>query len=209
MRRRRAVTDFLRDNRRLFPLTGLLVLGVIGGIAVYLAIAKTAGTAEMGALLHVNAVAGGLKNGLRALGSACFPTALGVLLLFLLGLWSCGAPFVLAVPFVYGLGLGMTEAYYYALGGRGVLAVVTVILPNALLTAAVLIMAGAESLRLCLQISRRLLPAALTGAEEQEPDALWQVFRLYCLRFLLFSAAAVAVGVTDVLLRTVFAARLP
>ena len=210
-RRRRAVTDFLADNRRLFPFVGLFLAGVILGVAVYV----TAGsriTDDWGALLTCRGISGGLRTGLRALWSSCFSTFLLLGVLCLLGLWSCGAPFVLLVPVFQGLGLGLTEAYYYSLGGRGVAAVAAVIMPHGLLTAAVLAMAGAESLRLCTSLSRQLLPpAAEPSADSGSAPAggLWNTFRLYCLRYLLFVLGAAGAGLTEVLLRTLFCRLLP
>ena len=49
--------------------------------------------------------------------------------LFLLGLWGCGAPFILAVPLLHGIGLGLTEAYYYSRGWGGVAMVAAAVMP--------------------------------------------------------------------------------
>ena len=203
IRRRRQWTDFWMGNRRLFPFAGLYLAGAAIGVAVYV----TAGsriTEDWGALLHVSGLTGGLKNGLGALWSTCFSSVVWLAALFLLGLWSCGAPFVLLSPLMQGLGLGLTEAYYYAMGWRGVAATAAVILQSALLSAVVLTMAGAESLRLSAGLSRQLLPG-----KAGETEALPPVFRLYCLRFLVFLAAAVGVGLAEVLLRSLLAGLLP
>ena len=203
-RRRRELTAFLAANRRLFPFVGLFLLGAALGVLVYMmAAARLPG--EQGALLRVTGVTGGFQAGLQALWGSCFSLVLWLLSLFLLGLWSCGAPFVLLIPVLQGLGLGMTEAYYYTLGRSGVVAVVAVILPHGLLCAGLLAMAGAESLRLSLELSRRLLPAQSPRGQE----GLWPQFRLYCLRFLVFLAAALGIGILHVLMRTVFAQLLP
>ena len=164
----------------------------------------------------MSAVSGGFAAGMQALWSACFSTVVLLGVLYLLGLWACGAPFVLLVPLFYGLGLGLTEAYYYAMGRDGVVAVAAVILPGGLLTAAVLVMAGAESLRLSAGLSRQLLPRPAVPAGppsarrwEREDDGLWNAFRLYSLRFLLFLAAALGAAMAEVLLRTVLGGLLP
>ncbi len=207
-RRRRAMTDFLAGNRRLFPFVGLFLLGAAIGVIAYMTVAPHI-TRDWGSLLRVSGVTGGLKNGLGALSGAVFSELLLLAALFLLGLWPCGAPFVLLAPLLQGIGLGLTEAYYYSLGRTGVAAVAAVILPHGLLCAAVLTMAGAESLRLSLQLSRQLLPAEPAALADAAPGALWPRFRLYCLRFLLFLALALATGLVNVLLRTVFAGLLP
>lgn len=204
-RRRREMMAFFRDNRRLFPFVGLFLVGVAVGVAVYVTAAGQI-TADWDALLRVEGVTGGLRQGLQTLWSSCFSAVVLLCVLYLLGLWACGAPFVLFVGLFHGLGLGLTEAYYYAMGRPGVLAVAAVILPHGLLNAAVLVMAGAEALRLSTRLSRQLLPMPV-GTEPK--SGLWSEFRLYSLRFLLFLVGALAAGLLDVLLRTLLRGVLP
>lgn len=186
-RHRREIARFLADNRRLFPFVGLLLVGVMAGVAVYPAVNPP------DELLALSPVGTGLAGWGQALWNSSFSTLTMLTALYLLGLWGCGAPFILAVPVFYGLGLGLTEAHYYHLGFRGMLSVAVLILPVGLLTSALLTAAGVQSLRLSLRLSRQLLPGGEGG--------LWNSFRLYSLRFLLFLAAAVAIGLADVLLR--------
>lgn len=195
-RRHRRAVAFIRDNRRLFPFVGLFLLGVLLGVLVYVTAARP--TADWDGLLRLSAVGDGWHAWLGALFSSVFSSVVLLSVLFLLGLWPCGAPFVLLVPLFYGLGLGLSEAYHYSLGMGGILKVVLLVMPHGLLTAGVLVMASVESLRLSTRLCRQLLPAASCGG-------LWSGFRLYCLRFLLFLLAAVFVGLLDNLMRVVFA----
>ena len=169
-RRGRELKHFVTDNRRLFPFVGLFVFGVACGVGAFLS-ARDHFDA-LAPLLQVQPVAGSVTDWLSAWGGRCFGGFGLLAVLYLLGLWACGAPFVLAVPLFYGMGLGLTEGYYYAMGQQGVLAVATVILPHGLLTAAVLVTAAAESLRLSTHLSRRLLP------DGEEAEGLWSHFRL-------------------------------
>ena len=189
-RRRREIQNFVTDNRRLFPFAALFLAGAGVGVAVYL----TAGHNLPSDLLTVTPVEAGTAGWLHALGEACFSTMVLLGALYLLGLWACGVPFILSVPLFHGIGLGMTEAHYYATGPHGVLTVAVLIMPIGLLGAAVLAAACAESLRLSASLSRQLLPGGAEGG-------LWSGFRLYSLRFLLFLAAAVGVAIIEVLLR--------
>ena len=192
-RRRREMQHFLTDNRRLFPFAGLFLGGVVIGVAVYLSAHPDGTVADR--LLALTPIGDGPQGWLAALWSSYFSTLLLLAALYLLGLWACGAPFVLLVPVFYGLGLGMTEAYYYAQGAGGVATAALQVMPAGLLTAAVLAMAGAESLRLSARLSRQLLPG-------EEGERLWPMFRLYSLRYLLFVLAALLVSGVDVLLRS-------
>ena len=200
-RRKREIKHFCTENRRLFPFVGLFVAGVALGVCVYLTLTDPGG--RLDTLLRVPAVAGNGAAILQALGGRLFSAVLLLGGLYLLGLWACGAPFVLLVPLLYGLGLGLTEAHYYAMGQRGVVAVAAILLPYGLFTATVLVTAAAESLRLSAALSRQLLPGSERG------EGLWPGFRLYTLRFLLFLAAAAVVGGIDVLLRCVLGGLLP
>lgn len=186
-RRRREITRFFTDNRRLFPFVGLLLAGVVAGVAVYPAVNPP------DQLLTLSPVGDGPAGWGQALWNGSFSTLSMLVALYLLGLWGCGAPFILAVPAFYGLGIGLTEAHYYARGPQGMLSVIALVLPVGLLTGALLTAAGVQSLRLSLRLSRQLLPGGEGG--------LWSAFRLYSLRFLLFLAAALAIGVLDVVLR--------
>ncbi len=198
-RRRRETQAFIADNRRLFPFAGVFLLGVFIGVLVFTA--ADSGI-DWGALLSLAPIESGWQGMLSALWSSVFSAVLLLSLLFLLGLSPCGAPFALLVPLFYGLGLGLTEAYYYSLGMSGVLATALVVMPHGLFTATVLVMAGVESLRLSSRLGQQLLPTAPCGG-------LWPRFRLYCLRFLLFLLAAVFVGLLDILFRVLFGRFLP
>ena len=190
-RRKREIQHFVSDNRRLFPFALLFLAGAGVGVAAYL-------TADglPPDLLAITAVGDGVTGWMHALGEACFSTVVLLGVLYLLGLWACGVPFILLVPLFHGVGLGLTEAYYYATGMGGVAIVASLVMPVGLLGAAVLAAACAESLRLSSCLSRQLLPGGAEGG-------LWSGFRLYSLRFLLFLAAAVGVAVIEVLLRQV------
>ena len=192
-RRRRELKTFLADNRRLFPFWGMFLLGAaIGGAAFVTARDRFEG---LTALLELPAPQTTFLGWLSAWGSRGFALAAPLAVLFLLGMWACSAPFIPLVPLLYGMGLGLTEAYYYGKGPDGVLTVAAVLLPGALLGGAVLITAAAESLQLSLCLSRQLLP------ETGEAEGLWSRFRLYGLRYLLFFAAAAVCGALEALLR--------
>ena len=81
-----------------------------------------------------------------------------------------------------------------------------VVMPVGLLNGAVLVMAGVQAMRLSVRLSRQLLPVAAGG---DTTGGLWTEFRLYSLRFLLCLVGAFAVGLLDILLRTLCGGILP
>ena len=189
-RRKREMNHFLTDNRRLFPFAGLFLLGVVVGVAVYLTAGDSAAAAVSDALTPDQV------GWSAALWDSLFAPLAMLAALYLLGLWGCGVPFILAVPLIHGLGLGLTEAHYYAAGTDGVMTVVTCIMPVGLLTGALLTMAGAESLRLSVAVSRLLIP---DGAQSVAKNG----FRLYSIRFALFLGVAVIIALLDTGLRAI------
>ena len=182
----------MTDNRRLFPFVALLLAGVGTGVAVFVTTIHTLPTD----LLTLSPAGAGMTGWLGTLWEACFSTVVLLGVLYLLGLWACGVPFILLVPLFHGVGLGLTEAHYYHTGLSGVGVVAALVMPVGLLNGAVLIAACAESVRLSSNLSRQLLPGGAEGS-------LWSGFRLYSLRFLLFLAAARGVAIVEVRLRQI------
>ena len=189
-RRQREMQHFVTDNRRLFPFVALFLAGVGTGVVVFLATAPTLPSD----LLTLSPVGTGAGRWLSALWESCFSTVVLLGVLYLLGMWACGVPFILLVPLFHGVGLGLTEAFYYRTGLRGVAVVAGLIMPVGLLNAAVLVAACAESVQLSACLSRRLL-------SHGEGEGLYGRFRLYGLRFLLFLGVAMIVALIEVLLR--------
>lgn len=189
-------TDFLLDNRRLLIFLTLFLCGTCSGVLLFVACKDTV-SADLAVMLRVEAVEGGFMKGISMLFSSCFSTLLLLAVLFLCGLSACGAPVTIVLPFFFGLGLGMTEAYYYGVGNMGILFTAIFIIPHYLVAAAALLMSCSESLRMTLLISGQLLPSVHCGG-------LWQDFKLYCIRFVIFAGIALAAGIIDVCLRLAF-----
>ena len=178
------VVAFLAENRRLLVFLVLFLCGVAGGCLVFLA-AHDMLTGDLALILRVRPVEKGLAG------------AAAALLLFLCGLSACGAPVTALVPLFFGLGVGLTEAYYYGIGGAGILFTALFVIPHNLLAAAALLMGCSESLRMTLLLSGQLLPSVHCGG-------LWQDFKLYCVRFAMFLGVMLASGVVDVTMRLFF-----
>ena len=187
MNRTNSIREFLSDNRRLLLFLALLLLGVLGGSLAF-AMSHALFSSDLTVMLQVGPIEGGIPGGVSELFSSCFSSFCLLALLFLTGLSACGAPVSILVPVFFGLGLGMTEAYYYGFGAGGVAFVALLVLPHSLVTAAALLMGCAESIRMSLLLAGQLLPNA-AGC-----GGLWQDFRLYCMRFLLLVGVAFAGG---------------
>ena len=197
MNRTNSLKSFWEDNRRLLFFLVLLLMGVLGGVLVF-TLSRSLLSEELAVMLQVQAVQGGIRGGISQLFSSCFSTVCMLGLLFLAGLSACGAPLTLVVPFFFGLGLGMTQAYYYGAGGSGVVFTAVLVIPHSLVAGAALLMGCAESMRMSFLLAGQLLP------NSAHCGGLWLDFRLYCVRFLLFAGLALGAGVLDVCLRLAF-----
>ena len=176
--------EFFEQNRRLLIFLAVFLAGVLGAYLEH----------ELSLMLDIPAIQGGFQGGMSVLFSSCFLTFVLLLALFLAGLSTYGAPVTVLVPIFFGLGVGLTEAYYYGAGRPGILFVALLVVPRTLIAATALLMGCSESLRMSLLLSGQLLPNAHCGG-------LWLDFRLYCVRFLVFFGLAFAAGVVDVCLR--------
>ena len=202
MKRTNLWLRFFADNRRLLLLLLLLFVGYVGGLIVYRSLDGIL-LERANVLLPIREVQGGLRGGFSQLISSCFQSFCLLAILFIAGLSACGAPISLVIPLFWGAGLGMTQAYYYTLGGSGVLLAAVLVLPHSLPEAAALLMGCAESLRMSMQVACQLLP------RNAHCGGLWQDFRLYSGRFLLLLPLLLLAGAMDVGLRALFLRMFP
>lgn len=194
---RQDLRRFLAQNQRLLWLLGLFLIGALLGCLVFRAACQPLAEA-LAPLLTPTLPAPGLSGLLRGIGTACFSTMTLLIVMFLAGLSVCGAPVALAVPLFFGIGLGVSEAYYFAQGAWGVGYVALLLLPPALPAAAALMMACAESMRLSFLLCRQVLP------RQGSCGGLWPHFRLYLARFLICAAILFVAGVLDATLQACF-----
>ena len=190
----RQCSRFIRSNSRLMILLSLLLTGVAVGCILFRVYGKTESD-FLGTLLAVESPSVGFRSLLFAVYNASFQIVILLLVLFFGGLSACGLPIVLLIPLFFGLGMGMSEAYYYSIGWTGVLTAVVVLLPPFVLKATALLMACAESMRMTLLLGHRLLSA------QAETEGLYGQFRLYLLRFAVFALIALVGGIGEVLIR--------
>ncbi len=185
---------FIRSHSRLVLFLTLLLSGVMIGCLFYGLYGRTE-TAYLSRVLTASPLDTTVGAILSALYNSCFLPVLLLMVLFFCGLSACGLPVVMLVPFFFGLGIGMSEAYYYNTGWRGVLTVLLLMLPPLFLKSLSLLMASAEAMRMTLLFSRQLLP------QSSSHEGMNRHFRLFVLRFLIFLLMTFAAGVVDVLLR--------
>jgi len=183
---------FKKQKRLILPLT-LLLLGFVVGCIVFCRYGRLE-SAFLGRILSIDPIESGFKGVLSALYNSCFLPTLLLGVLFFCGLSACGIPFMWAVPLFFGLGLGMSESYYYSTGWRGVLLAVVLVLPSALLKGTALLMGCAEGVRMSRLVGSTLM-------QRNVGEGLYGDFRLFVLRFGIFLLLIFAGGIVDTLLR--------
>ncbi len=196
----RQLGEFAGQNRRLLLFLLLFLGGALAGSLLFVS-ARELLAGSLAPLLTLRPIEGGFAGCMQLLSSSCFLPGVLLLLLFVSGLSACGVPVAVAVPFFFGMGLGLTEAYYYAVGSGGVAFVALLLLPHSLLAALALLMGCAESMRLSLLFSGQLLPGSARCG------GLWQDFKLYLARFVICVGLVFLSGVVDVGLKLLFLSR--
>ncbi len=187
------LVTFVRTRRQLLLWLALLLTGVLLGTRFY-AVYGVKEAQFLQTVLALQPVDAGWGGIARAVYDSLFLPVTLLIVLFFCGLSACGAPLIVAVPLFFGLGLGMSEAYYYSTGWQGVVSALIILLPQMFLKTAALIPAVGESMRMTLRLSRTLFHSE-TAVDMQTH------FRVYVLRFLVCGCIALLGGILDVLLR--------
>ena len=183
---------FGKYKRLSLPLL-LLLVGFVFGCVVFCCYGPNE-SVFLGRLFALDPPQSSFRGMLSALYNSCFLPILLLGGLLFCGLSACGVPFISVVPLFFGLGLGMSECYYYSTGWRGVLLTLTVVFPSALIKATALLLGTAESMRMSLLIGGVLTQKNSIGGMHSE-------LRLFLLRFGLFVLLILAGGIVDTLLR--------
>lgn len=190
----RSVRRFCVENHRLLMYLIFLVIGIAGGLTL---LSTTSANGMLSSIITIEPVTGSFVQGVSQVFSSCFSVACLLFLLFISGLSACGAPVTVFVPLFYGLGLGLTQAYWGSKGGSGLLLSAVLVWPHCLVEMVALLMGCCESLRMSLLLASQLLPSGTIGG-------LWRDFKLYITRFLVFIVISFAAGVIDVIMRMIF-----
>ncbi|WP_137143873.1 hypothetical protein [Ethanoligenens harbinense] len=179
-----------KGSSKLFlPYLGLAVL-ILAGVMVgaLLAPGKTPGETSGLQLLSQELLskAAASQGFLDLFCSSFFSTAVLLCAAFLFGLWAVGVVGVVLVALFKGAGIGLSMGYIYIhYGVSGFMICALFILPWALVTSFAIVVACREGLSFSVCIARAISPA--------ESTHLWQLFRLYAMRFVVcFGLAALA-----------------
>ena len=189
------IARFISDNRRLLLFLLLPLIGCVCGLLLY----GTVCNADWARLLTIGRVPANVSGVFSQFWSSCFQPILLLALLFVSGLSACGIPAALVVPVFWGIGLGLTEAYYFAAGFGGAAVVAAVLLPHSVMEAVALLMGASE----CFRMSARF--AVCLSPHSAHCGGLWQEFRLYAVRFLLLTLLLLGAGALDVGMRLICA----
>lgn len=198
MKRTNSIKHFFITNRRLLLFLLLPLAGCVCGLLLYAPLQKS--LPEWLVLLPLPNIEKGIGGACSAWLSSCFQPLCLLVVLFACGLSVCGAPCAFLVPVFWGIGLGLRQAYYAQNGAFGWLILLVVLLPSAAIEMVALLMASSESLRMSVMLTSQLLPRSVRCG------GLWQVFRLYCARFLVLLFPVVLAGVLEVVIRLLLGA---
>ena len=155
---------------------GLLLLGVFIGVQIYCH-AKGAQAAGLKQLLALETIAPTWRAVVGGMWQALVLPLILLVTAYITGLSPCGAIVGVLLPLLYGMGVGATEAHLYALGLKGVVVTLLLVVPRVWLMWIALQVACGECIRMSRLFVAQLRPAgAHCGGLQME-------FRVYCIRF--------------------------
>lgn len=174
----------------------LFFIGVGIGCSVYVGLTEEK-RSLLTEVLSIRAIVPSFGGFLSAVFSnLLFPTIL-IGILICAGLSACGAPIVGVVPILYGMGIGMIEAFY-CMAENSVWVLIALVIPSTLLGVWTLLMACSEALRMTMRLAGQLLPSSKVSGN------LWNELKLYFFRFLIFWVLSIGVALLQVLLRWLY-----
>lgn len=166
----------LRDNWKLILLVFSLIFGLVCG-ALITKKASQPFLDKISFIIERFVTARANQPALHTFLSSLLSTSLYLLAAFLVGMCVCGTPLVPLIPFVRGLGLGLSMGYLYTYQGlKGVAFSALLIVPSALISSISLIIACHEGMRL----SGILFSCT---SKDGAPLKLWADMKKYSIRF--------------------------
>lgn len=178
-------------------LFGLVVLGVIIGTITFCTIPDN--KLLMNGLLNH----GFIKNNtdqtvLESFINAFRNTSFLIIILFILGFGAVSQPIEAFVLFYRGIALGISVSFtYFHYGFKGFLVALLIILPHAVLSSVLLILATREAIK----SSNMFAGFAFVGKNNEKPNPQ---IKIYFIKFLVLLALLLASSVLDSLLSGVF-----
>ena len=186
----RQLQAYWGDNGRLLLFLSLFLMGVGIGCPAY-SHSPEAVQKWPSLWLTYPASASAISGVLTAFGRVCLWPCLLLLMMMTAGLSTIGAPVVLAVPLLYGVSVGFTEAYVYSADGLWRMA--WLLLPSTLVMLWTLLMSACESLRMTGRLIGQMTPHAISGS-------LWSGFKRYLLRYWIFAGLTLLAAAIQTLL---------
>ena len=113
----RSLRRFCTENHRLLFYLVCLVIG----IALGLTLSPASAGEWLSSVMEIQPISGSFIQAVWQVFSSCFLVECLVVLLLISGLSACGAPVTILVPLFYGLGLGLSQAYWGAQGATVVI----------------------------------------------------------------------------------------
>ena len=180
----------IKRTRVIFLLFGAIVIGVILGTLIY-CMKDDKSIFLSDRLNHGFIKLSERQSILSVFYRAISGTSLLVILLFLSGFCSISQPAEIFILFYRGTALGISISYIYGVyGAKGILVSAAMILPHALITSVVLVLAAREALRFS-----NLYMFYLT---RQTPDeSLRPQLKLYLIRFVVLMAFVLVSSLID------------
>lgn len=188
--RPRGGPNTFQANGLLIVLTTLFISGlVVGALCVRTAGGEVLG--KMAQLFQNYTQVRAQQSMFQNFSNSFIAGAIGILLLYLLGLTAWGTPLILCIPAFEGMGIGMTSGTLYAdYGWPGFGYSALIIVPGALISTIAILLSARESIRYSANI---FLEHCLLRTSHHQP------FKNYSIKFLVLMLLAALAATIDMM----------
>ncbi|MCL2013574.1 MAG: stage II sporulation protein M [Oscillospiraceae bacterium] len=188
----------VKENRLMLALLLLFAFGILYG--AFLAGTSTPETMDALEFITRGYIGSRANQPLTAtFASSVVSSGSLLILLYLLGFFAIAHPVSILVPVFRGLGIGLSMGYMYSYYGiSGFLFCLALVLPNAVFSVLILIIACAQSIRFSNIFLSILIPEAKICISPK-------ILQTYCIRFLILLCAGLGVSILDTACVAVFA----
>lgn len=190
----------IQNNGLLIVLTTLFISGlVVGALCVRTAEGELLG--KMTQLFQNYTQIRAQQSMFQNFSNSFIAGAIGILLLYLLGLTAWGTPFILCIPAFEGMGIGMASGTLYAdYGWPGFGYSALIIIPGALISTIAILLSARESIRYSADI---FLEHCLLRTSRHQP------FKNYSIKFLILLLLVAVAATIDMVTIQFFAKLFP
>ncbi len=188
----------MRKNWKMLFLTGVFILGTLCGVILNSTSSQTVSD-KLASILKSYMEARNTESFFMGFLHSMLSSFILAVITFFMGLSSFSVPFIVLIPYIRGLGVGMLAGFLYSTYAlKGVGYCMLMIIPYTTISVLALILCCRESMRMSIEISR-------VFKKNNAKSSLKGDFKLYCARFGAFMVIFILAALVDAFFSSAFA----